>query len=595
MARTHPRRNGVLEHVRGLFLLLWLACAVACNQADQSSGPLSVPAPGPLEPPPFLELAEASGLDFRHFNGKTGEYYFCEIVGPGGAMFDYDNDGDLDIYLVQGQQITADGKPPAESPYRDRLFRNDLSQGADGKPVLTFTDVTDQSGIRALGYGMGVAAGDYDNDGWVDLYLTNFGHNQFWRNNGDGTFRDVTAETGTDDARWSTSASFFDFDRDGYLDLFLTNYVAFSLANHRPCGSDIGRPDYCGPQTYPDQPDSFFRNRGDGTFQDISAPSGILSSFGPGLGVVTADFNGDGWMDVYVANDQDPNLLWINQKDGTFRDNALLAGCAVNIEGLVEASMGIDAGDIDNDGDDDLFMTHLNGETNTLYLNDGTGAFQDATVVSRLGSDSLAYTGWGTAMMDFDNDSLLDLVVANGAVYSIDALAQQGDPYPFHQPNQLFRNLGGGVFENLSASAGEAFSFSEISRGVAVGDLDNDGDPDVLVCNDDGPVRLLINQVGQDRAWIGFRAVSSNLKRDMTGAKVFVYTRDGRALYRRCRADASYCSANDPRVLFGLGESGGVERVEVLWPDQYRETWPAPEINRYHTLVQGTGQPLEVN
>ena len=396
----------------------------------------------------FIDEAAQTGLDFVHFNGMSGELYYMENMGSGVALLDYDSDGDLDVYLVQGHMIgkgrtVADAifPPAADSPLTDRLFRNDLSLDPAGRPIPRFVDVTESAGIVGDGYGMGVATGDYDNDGAIDIYVTNFGSNQLWRNSGDGTFTQRLSESGTDDSRWSVSAAFWDFDRDGWLDLYVGNYVEYRLATDRRCVSSTGAPDYCGPLAYEPVFDSLFRNRGDGTFEDVTESAGLLSEPpGGGLGVTSGDFDGDGWLDLYVANDMTPNQLWMNQRDGSFRNDALFAGCAVNAEGKAEASMGVDAGDFDRDGDLDLFMAHLTGETNTLYLNDGTGIFRDQTLLAGLGNPTGDFTGFGAAWFDFDNDSHLDLMAVNGSVRSIPALVQAGDPYPLHQPNQLFHN-----------------------------------------------------------------------------------------------------------------------------------------------------------
>ncbi|MDH3745886.1 MAG: VCBS repeat-containing protein, partial [Acidobacteriota bacterium] len=406
----------------------------------------------------FVDRAAETGLNFVHFNGMSGEFYFAETAGSGGALFDYDNDGDLDVYLVQAHMLgpgksSEDALLPPVGELRDRLFRNDLSVGADGSPILRFTEVTEESGIRAEGYGMGAATGDFDNDGWVDLYVTNFGSNQLWRNNGDGTFSDVTAKSGADDIRWSVPATWLDFDRDGWLDLFVGNYVDFTIGSHKLCRTIAGAPDYCGPLAFNPLPDRLLRNRRDGGFEDRSASAGIDQEFGGALGAVAADLDGDGWPDLYVGNDGTPNQMWVNRKDGTFRNQALIAGTAVNMVGEPEASMGVSIADFDADGDEDIFLTHLIRETNTVYVNDGGGLFEDATSETGLGSPSWLYTGFGTAWIDFDNDGWLDLVVANGAVEVVEELAAKRDPYPLHQPNQLYRNEGA-RFVDVSASAG---------------------------------------------------------------------------------------------------------------------------------------------
>jgi len=546
----------------------------------------------------FVDGTTVSGLDFVHFNGMSGDYQLPEIMGPGVGMLDYDNDGDLDVYIVQGHGLGRDQTPDeavfpprTPSPPRDRLYRNDLDIGTDGARTLRFTDVTDESGIDARGYGMGVATGDFDNDGWVDLYVTNFGPNQMWRNNGDGTFTDVTARTRTGEGQWSVSASFADFDRDGWLDLYVANYVNYQLEPRTECFTSVGEPDYCGPQNFDPVPDRLFRNQGDGTFLDVTTLAQISRARGPALGVVATDINSDGWIDFYVANDGAANHAWLNQRNRTFRDVALAAGIAVNANGWPEGSMGVDAGDFDGDGDEDLAMTHLVRETNTVYVNDGSGFFEDRSAATGLGPPSLPFTGFGTGWFDFDNDGRLDLLAVNGAVKTIEALAREGDPFPLHQRNQLFHNLGDGRFEDVTDRAGKVFELSEVSRGAAFGDLDNDGDIDLVVGNNAGPARLLINNVGHRRHWIGLRLAGADARRDMLGARVAVVRADGPPLWRRVRSDGSYASANDSRVLVGLGDAPAVRGVRVVWPGGRVEEWSDVAIDAWTTLTEGTGSP----
>ena len=547
----------------------------------------------------FSERAEEVGLDFVHFNGMSGEFYYCEMVGGGGALFDYDNDGDLDAYIVQGTMLGA-GKtladavfPPTTSSLTDRLYRNDLVANSNGTASLRFSDVTGSSGLRAHGYGMGAAAADFNNDGWVDLYVLNFGPNQMFRNNGDGTFTEITSKAGTGNANWGVSATFLDFDRDGGLDLFLGNYVDFRFSNSKECHSANGAVDYCGPLGYQPVPNRLFRNRGDETFQDVSAQSRIALESNGALGVVAADFDGDGWPDIYVANDQRPNDLWMNQRNGTFQNEALLAGAALNRDGMAESSMGVDAADFDNDGDEDLFMTHLQSEKNTLYINDGKGWFKDNSFEANLATSSLPYTAFGTGFFDYDNDGLQDLFVANGEVRSIEALAGEGDPYPLHQPNQLFRNLGKGRFKEVTEQGGSVFELSEVSRGAAFGDVDNDGDEDVLLFNNSGRARLLINNVGNRNHWLGLRFAGRQNGRDALGTWVGVFRSDGPTLWRRVRTDGSYGSASDPRVLVGLGDSTGVTKVRAHWPEGLVEEWTGLGVDRYTTLREGSGEKVQ--
>ena len=536
----------------------------------------------------FNEIAEKVGLTFRHYNGMTGKFFLPEIMGAGAALFDYDNDGDLDIYLVQGNVIETSDKPGSTMfpwretvPPRGRLFRNELNTTRK----LQFTDVTGKSGIVATGYGMGVAAGDINNDGRPDLYLTNLGSNQMYLNKGDGTFVDVTKNTSTDDPRWSTSAAFVDYDRDGWLDLMVVNYADFSPASSPSCYANTSARDYCTPRAFRAPGNRLFHNRGDGTFTDVTASAGVDKEFGHGLGIVTADFDDDGWIDVYVANDGDPNQLWINQKNGTFKNEALLAGAAVNRDGKAEAGMGVDAGDFDGNGTDDIFITHLMEETNTLFTNLGKAIFEDRTRETGLGMPGRRFTGFGTLFFDYDNDGWLDLLVVNGAVQLLPELMRKGDRFPLGQPKQLFRNQGNGSFVEVIDQAGPNFQLLEVSRGAAFGDVDNDGDTDVLVTNNNGPVRLLLNEAGNRNHWLGLRLVDKT-GRDALGASVEVVVTKNRILRRRVRTDGSYLSANDPRVLVGLGSATRVESARVRWPDGAAVELKAPPVDRYTTIRQ---------
>ncbi len=544
----------------------------------------------------FTDRAAETGLDFIQFNGMTGEFYFPEINGSGAALFDYDRDGDLDVYLVQGNLIdpakTAEDaifRPAEPLPLPDRLFRNELDP-ATGE--LRFTDVTTASGVVATGYGMGVAAADYDRDGWVDLYLTNVGPNQLLRNNGDGTFQDVTAAAKVDDRRWGIAAVFFDYDGDGWLDLYCGNYVDFNLGTHKVCRTKLGQPDFCGPLSFRPEPDSLFRNRGDGTFEDVTARARLGQEYGNGMGAVAADLDGNGWIDLYVANDGVPNQMWLNQGDGTFANRALLAGTAVNEDGQAEASMGVDVADFDGDGDPDVLIAHLSEETNTIYQNDGMGFFDDASVESGLGTPSWQNTGFGAGWVDYDNDGLLDVFIVNGAVRSLEAQLRDGSPYPLAQPNQLYRQAAPGRFTEVSSAAGAAFVLPEVSRGAAFGDVDNDGDTDVVVVNNSGPARLFINNVGQDNAWIGLRAVDPETGTDLLGASLGVFLEDGPVIWRQVKTAGSYASASDPRVIVGLGDGRRVSKVRVRWPNAPEEEFTEVTDGRYNDLVKGTGAPV---
>ena len=588
------RQSSGWRHLLSACGLLALLLGAACEGRRPEGAPPPDPDPAPDPGPLFVEGAKGAGIDFVHFNGMTGELFFVENMGAGAAVFDMDGDGDLDIFLVQGAHLDpAKGLEeavivtPPTLPLMDRLYRNE-GPGDDGMP--RFSDVTEASGIAGREYGMGVATGDYDGDGHVDLYVSNFGPNRLWRNRGDGTFVDETERAGVGDTRWSTAASFFDFDGDGRLDLFVGNYVDFSVEDHVPCLAESGLADYCSPENFPPQPDRLFRNLGGGAFAEVTAKLGLGGAPGKALGAIAGDFNGDGWQDLYVANDQMPNFLWLQGADGTFGDEALLGGAGVNREGRAEASMGVDAADFDGDGDEDLFLSHLRWESNTLYTNSGGGVFRDRSFESGLGAPSLGKTGFGTRWLDVDNDSRLDLLVFNGGVKIIEEQAEKGEKHPLRQRDQLFVWKPGGLYEEAPALGGEALAVETVSRGAAFGDLDNDGDTDVVVTENHGPARILINRVGQDRPWIGLRLVSAAGGRDMLGARVALRLPGGRVLWRRSHTDGSYLSAHDPRVLVGLGESPSVEGVRVYWPDGSIEEWQGLGPGRYHSLRQGEGR-----
>jgi enediyne biosynthesis protein E4 len=536
---------------------LLLACAVAEGDRPVEREPRGD------SPPLFVEVAAESGLHFVHDNGATGEFYFPELAHAGAAFLDFDNDSWLDVYLVQSGPLA--GRPSSTEGSSSRLYRN----RGDG----TFEDVTATARVGGSGYGIGVAVADYDRDGWVDLYVTKLGPNTLYRNNGRGadgrvTFTDVTAEAGVGDPAYSSSAAFFDFDRDGDLDLYVCNYLDWSPRIEHPCIGANGVRGYCRPAEYPPRSDTLYRNDGAGrdgrvAFTDVSERAGMRAVKANGLGVVTADFDGDGWVDVYVANDQMPNHLWINAKDGTFREEALLRGAALNDLGLAPAGMGVATEDWDDDGDWDLWVVNLSGETNSFYRNLGGGEFRIVTDELRLGAVSQPYTGFGTGFFDYDNDGYYDLFIANGKVRADDDMELD-----YAEPNQLLHGRSEGPFEDVSASAGPAFGLLEVSRAAAFGDYDNDGDVDVLVANNEGPVRLLRNEVGNRSHWLSVQLVGKpgGIDRDAVGAVVTLEAA-GRTRRRLVQPAYSYCASNDPRVHFGLGQVDRVERLSVAWPD----------------------------
>jgi len=548
----------------GLAVMLWLLPWVIAGSAQQP-------------PALFVDATAESGVDFTHVNGATGELLLPEVIGGGGALFDYDNDGDLDLFVVQGRALRASGAP-GPAALRSRLYRNDLSGGR-----ARFADVTARSGIVATGYGMGATTGDFDNDGWIDLYVTNLGSNHLFRNNHDGTFSDVTTRSGTDDPRWSTSAAFLDYDRDGWLDLYVANYVDFSVDMPRACFSAGSARDYCNPSVYPPVTGTLFHNNRDGTFANVSARAGLFRAPARGLGVIASDFNGDGWPDLYVANDGDPNQLWLNERGtGAFREDALLAGVAVSRDGRPQGSMGVDLGDADGDGDEDLFVTNLDNEGNAFYRNLGKGLFEERTIEA--GLFALGLTGFGTRFVDYDNDGWLDLVVVNGAVRQVASQVQAGDSYPLKQRSQLFHNERGRRFANVTDQAGPAFAPLHVSRGLAAGDLDNDGDVDLVAFNNNGPARILLNNTS-GRHWVGVRVVDA-AGRDVLDTQV-VLRRPTTTLVRRTHVDGSYCVAGDPRVVFGLDMETTPQSVRVRWPGGRVEDFHGLSVDRYWVLEAG--------
>ena len=574
-------------------LALLAALLAACGSPANETKPAETKqtASSTAERPLFRDATAETGLEFHHYAALSGRHLVAEIMGSGVALFDADGDGDLDLFFVQGGPLLKGAPAPKDFPLRhpepsDRLYRNDLAGGR-----LRFTDVTAGSGFTGGEPGMGVATGDIDNDGDVDLYVTQVGPDRLWRNRGDGTFEDFTKKSGAGDPRFSVPATFFDYDRDGDLDLFVGNYLDEDFANPKVCRSASGAIDICGPSSYPAEPDSLWRNRGDGTFENVTTRAGLPGRYGPALGVVAADLDLDGWLDLYVANDQANNQMWMNRGDGTFEDRALLAGTAVNAEGLAQASMGLLANDFDGDGDDELFMTHLTGETNTFYRNDGRGLFTDTTPMSGLGPLSRFFTGFGVVPVDAENDGDLDLFIVNGAVRAIEEQEKAGDPYPYHQRKVLFLNSGASVFTEVTPAKLPLLAVSEVGRGLAVGDLDNDGDLDVVLANNNGPGRIYLSETGQDSGWIGFRLTDESGRIDQLGARAGLERPGKSTLWRRVAADGSYASANDPRLLFGLGDDRAVGDLTVWWPDGQRERFPAAGLaaGKYQTVRRGSG------
>jgi hypothetical protein len=530
----------------------------------------------------FSDVSDEVNLYFVHEPAIDSTYYMPESIGSGGAFLDYDNDGDLDIYLLNG--ATHGKKETKKKSIKNQLYR----QEQNGK----FTNVTEISGLGDTGYGMGVAVGDIDNDGDIDVYISNDGPDALYRNNGNGTFTNITKESGIDNSDWGISVIFLDYNLDNFLDIFVANYVRFDTSV--VCTDRVGRRDYCGPQGFPGYPDRLFQNNGDGTFTDVSIVSGIGLKKSAGLGAISADFNDDLYPDIYVGNDREQNHLWINQGDGSFKDQAMMLGVGYNSAGMAEASMGITVGDIDSDEDLDLFLGHFGGESNTLYRNMGDMGFQDDTTPAALASPSLPYTGFGSGFFDYDNDGDLDLAVANGRVIRGPVLTnRQPVTYWDHyaEPNLVFENDGNGVFQNISMRFTEFSSRVENSRGLVFGDVDNDGDVDLLVTNEGGKTRLYHNEKDIIGNWLIIRAFDPAHNRDANGARIKVIM-DGKKILRLVNPGYSFCSSNDSRVHFGLGMNSAPVTIVVQWPGGESETFNEISVDQIVTLRKGEGKEI---
>ncbi len=544
--------------------LLVCVAMLACSESNQRHEALR-------------EVAVPDAPEFKHEMPADSSYYMPTSIGSGIAILDFDNDGDLDVYAINGAHFEDSG---ANQVAVNRLFRRD----AHG-----YADVTENSGMADDGFGMGVAVGDIDNDGWVDVFVTNVGANSLYRNVG-GSFQNVSSAAGIpDDDTWSTSTVFFDYDSDGWLDLFVVNYLDFDHAVN--CPSPSGAAEFCGPMAYPGAGDRLYHNLGGGVFEDVTESTGIGSRIGRGLGVVAGDLDGDGNVDIYVANDGEPNFLWRNFGDGTFQEVAVRAGVAVNGFGIAEAGMGIGIGDVDGDGFVDLFVTHLGGESNTLYLNDGSGSFQDETLGRGLHTPSLPFTGFGTGMVDLDNDGDLDLLVANGRVNR--GPAADGAPTGFFrdyaEPNSLYINDGHGNFKDASADHSSLTARPGMSRGLALGDFDNDGSIDAIIMETGRGLRMLHNDVASGH-WIGFRVTDPELGgRDVIGAQLALWT--GNEVARSSVTPGfGFLSSNDPRVHFGLGSADESDSLLVRWPGGDTEHFSELEVDQWNQIRRSEGR-----
>ena len=514
---------------------------------------------GPLIPPvsadtniQFVDVTQEAGIHWKHVDGRSGQKYFMETLGSGAAFFDYDADGDPDLYFVNGAPLP--GYVSQEIP-TNCLYQNN----GDG----TFTDVTEKAGVGDTGYGHGCAVGDYNNDGQLDLYVTNYGTNRLYRNNGDGTFTEVAESAGVTEPRWSTSCAFADYDRDGNLDLYVVNYIVFDINENPWCGlREKGIRAYCEPDNFTAQSDTLYRNNGDGTFTDATKTAGIYNTTGKGLGVVWADYNNDGAADIYVANDSTENLFYRNNGDGTFEEVGFMVGVALSEDGAAENGMGTTFGDWNNDGWFDLTVTNYAQQTNTLYHNDADGFFTDATATTKTAQLTYPYLGWATAFIDYDNDGYQDLFVANGHLH--ENLAELGQEGTYGQRNLLFRNNSNGTFTEVSETLGPGMKLTDVSRGATFADYDLDGDIDIVVTNSNTAPRLLRNDGGNRKNWLQIRLTATNGSTDAIGARVKITT--GKLTQtREVRSADGYLSQQDLTLHFGIGDSEQVDSIEVQW------------------------------
>ena len=516
-------------------------------------------AQGPLIPPvrantgiQFVDVTQEAGIHWKHVDGRSGQKYFMETLGSGAAFFDYDADGDPDLYFVNGAPLP--GYVSQEIP-TNCLYRNN----GDG----TFTDVTEKAGVGDTGYGHGCAVGDYNNDGKLDLYVTNYGTNRLYRNNGDGTFAEVAESAGVTEPRWSTSCAFADYDRDGNLDLYVVNYIVFDINENPWCGlREKGIRAYCEPDNFTAQSDTLYRNNGDGTFTDVTQTAVIYNTTGKGLGVVWADYNNDGAADIYVANDSTENLFYRNNGDGTFEEVGFMVGVALSENGAAENGMGTTFGDWNNDGWFDLTVTNYAQQTNTLYHNDADGFFTDATATTKTAQLTYPYLGWATAFIDYDNDGYQDLFVANGHLH--ENLAELGQEGTYGQRNLLFRNNSNGTFTEISETLGPGMKLEDVSRGATFADYDLDGDIDIVVTNSNTAPRLLRNDGGNRKNWLQIRLTATNGSTDAIGARVKITT-GNLTQTREIRSGDGYLSQQDLRLHFGIGDSEQVDSIEVQW------------------------------
>jgi hypothetical protein len=565
-------RSDATAQRKSIRILTLLVMSLLCAVAPLREKPVLSQPPNKIA---FTDITTQAGITFKHV-ASPEKKYIVESMSGGLALFDYDNDGDLDIYFVNSltvDLVKSKGKTKSE------LYRND----GNGK----FTEVGEKAGVSDIGWGMGAAAGDYNNDGFEDLYVTCLGPDHLLKNNGNGTFTDVTAKAGVNDPRWTTGAAFVDYDNDGDLDLFVSNYVDFDINNLPEFGQGKtcqykSIPVQCGPRGLKGAGDSLFRNNGDGTFTDVSKQAGVADANGYyGLGVLTGDFDDDGLIDIFVANDSTPNFHYRNKGDGTFEEIGFSAGTAVNENGSEQGSMGVTAGDYDHDGKLDIFITNFADEYNTLYHNDGKNSFTDLSYAAKVAAMSLPYVGWGTKFFDYDNDGWVDLFVANGHVYP---------QLPgYRQPRLLHRNNRDTTFTEVSAELGAVLTENRASRGVAFGDIDNDGDVDLLIADLDGPPQLLRNDGGNANNSILIKTIGVKSNRSGIGARVTVVAGD-LTQTDQVRSGDSYISQSDLRLGFGLEKRAKVDSIQVRWPSGTVDKITSVGVNRIITIKEGSGK-----
>jgi len=559
------------QHFSRREFLQWLAAASLASPSTWAAGTANTS-------PAFKDIARIAGISFVHNNAASSEKYLIETMGAGCAWLDYDQNGLFDLYLVNGAATRL--YTPKHS-LRSALYRNN----GDG----TFTDITATAGVGAEGlFGMGVAVGDYDNDGFPDLFVLGHGRCILYHNNGDGTFTDVTAKAGVaNTGKWGSSAAWFDYDNDGKLDLVIANYIDWSPKSNFYCGGKgPGLRSYCHPDVYHGQSPTFYHNNGDGTFTDVSERSGLAKSPANGLGIVTFDYDDDGWQDVFISNDSMANSLFHNKRDGTFREVGYAAGVAVGLEGQFEAGMGTDAADVSGTGRFDLIVTHLDQQLARFYRNLGDGAFDDATYSSKLAYATFHFSGFGTRFMDYDNDGFCDLFIANGHV--LDNIERYHAETRYAEPKLMFRNLGKGIFQNVSDQLGPDFQLPRVSRGAAIGDFDNDGDLDILINNNGQPPQLLRNEGGNANHWLQLFLIGTRSNRDAVGARVKL-TAANLVLYDQRKGGMSYQSAQDPRLHFGLGQRTLVDELEIRWPSGELTKLKNLRCDQILTVKEGQG------